>query len=273
MAAVDARTHDAIRAGLAASPGLGALAPDALDAVAAELAPFVDAASRATDDDPLPAEARSLAYLFAWRLGDQGLPPPAPLAALLAWRDAEGSPRARRAADLALPLLFDGYARAREDRARDAVLARLAEALPVAELAPGVALVTAAGPLDADAARRLAERASPALLRHGARALVLDLAGLADPDAGTVTELWAVVEAARLLGAAPVVVAPPAVAAVVDEAPVDRAGVRRVAALAEATEVVARELGLPLVRPAGWFGVAHGLLAKAVAGREPARRG
>lgn len=262
MTAGDSSQHVRVRAALAAAPGLAALGPAALDDLAAELAPFIDAVARASADDPLPAEARSLAYLFAWRLGDQGHPASAAVAALLAWRDVAGTDRAQTAADLALPLLLDGYARAREDRAREAVLTGLAAALPVAEIAPGVVLVSAAGPLDADAARRLAERASPALLRVAARAVALDLTGLDAPDAGVVTELWAVIEAARLLGAHPVVIAPPARAASIDEAPVDRGGVHRVAALADAVDLVARRLGIPLVRPTGWFGLAHGLLAR-----------
>jgi anti-anti-sigma regulatory factor len=273
MGPPDDDLRGAIRAALAGSPGTGALPPDALDGVVAELAPFLDAVGAATDAEPLPPEARSLAYLFAWRLGDQGLPAPVGLAALLAWRDAVATERARRAADAALPLLVEGYARAREDRARDDVLRQLAEALPVAELAPGVALVTAAGPLDADAARRLAERASPALLRRNARVLVLDLSGLTAPDAGVLTELWAVVESARMLGTASVVVGDDALDAPLREAPIDRADVRRVATLAAATELVARELGVALVGAGGWFGMAHGVLARVAAGRFSPRGG
>jgi len=273
MGAPDDVLRAAVRAALAASPGLGALPPEALDGVVAEFAPFLDAAGAATDADPLPAEARSLAYLFAWRLGEQGLPAPTSLVALLAWRDVLATERARRGADAALPLLVEGYTRAREDRARDEVLRQLAEALPVAELAPGVALVTAAGPLDADAARRLAERASPALLRRDARVLVLDLSGLGAPDAGVLLELWAIVESARMLGAATVVVGGDALDAPLREAPVDRADVRRVATLAAATELVARELGVALVGSGGWFGAAHRLLARAAAGRFTPRGG
>jgi anti-anti-sigma regulatory factor len=273
MSPPDDVTRDAVRAVLAGTPGLGSLAPDALDNLVAELAPFLDAMRAATDAVPLPPEARSLVYLFAWRLGDQRLPAPTAVLCLLAWRDAVATERARRAVDAALPLLVDGYTRAREDRAREDILAQLAEALPVADLAPGVALVTAAGPLDGDAARRLAERASPALLRGNARVLVLDLQGLTAPDAGVVTELWAIVESARMLGAAAVVVGGEALDAAVRDAPVDRAGVLRVPSLADATELVARELGVPLVRPEGWFGMAHRILARASSGKISPRGG
>jgi anti-anti-sigma regulatory factor len=267
MASGDARLHEAIREALAASPGLGALGPEAIEHVAAELAPFLDAVATATDDDPLPREARSLVYLFAWRLGDQGLPAPAPLSAILAWRDLDGSARAQRATDLALPLVVEGYTRAREDRIRETVLTRLAATLPVVELAPEVTLVVAAGPLDTDAAQRLTARASPALLRWQTRVLVLDLTGLDAPNDGVLTELWSLVDAARLLGAATVLVATPSQSTALTEARLPLTDVHPVPSLAEAMETIARKLGLPLVRAQGWFGFAHGLLARAAAKR------
>src|SRR2546428_418402 len=79
-----------------------------VDSVGAGARPFGEAARRAEgagDGEGHWAEARSRAWLFAYRLGDQGFSPLASAAALTAWRDAVGTAWARRAADEAGALL------------------------------------------------------------------------------------------------------------------------------------------------------------------------
>ncbi len=191
---------------LARVPGLAATPPATRDAWAEEFLPFARSAVAHAVATP---ELRSLAWLFAYRLGDQQAPAPAPLAALTAWRDHTGTDAARALAEQVTPLLLDGYARAREDRARATLLASLGASLPVMALSLDVLLAVAAGPLDGDAARALVERAGQQMLRSNARGVVLDLTGLHDPDAATLGELDAIAHAATLLGAHAAFVAVP----------------------------------------------------------------
>lgn len=248
--ATDDTLRAALRQSLAAAPGMGAEASERVDQLVDEFLPFAGSVGRAEHATP---EARSLAWLFAYRLGDQGVAALAVTAPLAAWRDTLGTVAARSVADAVLPLLLDGYARAREDRARVEVQRVLGESSLVAAVAPGVVLAVAAGPLDADAARALCDRAGQLMLRCEARAVVLDLSGLHEPDAGALVELWGVTSSARMLGAHAVVVGDGAtLVAALDGAGVKADGVRRAATLAAGFEVLVRELGVPLTRDRGW---------------------
>jgi hypothetical protein len=261
MAADDDTLRAAVRQGLAEAPGMGAEAPARIDQLVEEFLPFAGSVARADRATP---EARSFAWLFAYRLGDQGVAALAVTAPLAAWRDALGTEAARRVCDEVLPLLLDGYARAREDRARVELQRALGEAALVDEVSPGVVLAVATGPMDADAARSLCDRAGRLMLRREARAVLLDLSGLHEPDAGAVVELWGVTSAARMLGAHAVVVGDaPALAAALVAAGVKTDGVRRAATLAAGFEVLVRDLGVPLTRDRGWAEKAYALVRSA----------
>jgi anti-anti-sigma regulatory factor len=176
-----------------------------LDALMAETLPFVESAVRAGRDATPERtsswrEARSFAWLLAYRLGDQGWPGPVVSAVAPAWRDAIGTDWGRQSADELHALLLEGYARGREERARTEAQKGLAAALPVAEIAPGVVVIIAAGPLDPDGATALADRASSFLLRRDARAALLDITGVVNPSGAVLVELWAIPSSARMLG-------------------------------------------------------------------------
>lgn len=251
-----ARVMAAVRAELARVPGASALA-DKIDVIVGEVEPFIEAAARvlaSPDDAHATHEARSLAWLVAYRLGDQGFAPLAPAAVVQAWRSVAGD-GARALADVITPLLLDGYARSREDKARAELQRALAEALPVSELAPGVLWVVVAGPLDTEGARTLAERAGAAMLRGDARAVLLELSGLTTPDASVLTELYGVVSAAKMLGAESVVcVASEGVRAAMREVPLPE-GARRVETLAAGVEHALRAAGVSAGRAGvlAWF--------------------
>jgi hypothetical protein len=176
-----------------------------VEALIAETLPFVESAARAARDgapEKTPAwrEARSFAWLLAYRLGDQGWPGPVVSSVAPAWRDAIGTDWARESADEVHALLLEGYARGREERARTEAQKGLAAALPVAEIAPGVVVIVAAGSLDPDGATALADRASSFLLRRDAKAALLDIGGMVNPSGAVLAELWAIPSSARMLG-------------------------------------------------------------------------
>lgn len=266
----DATLRLALRDALAATPGMASESPQRLDSLVAEFMPFTDAVAGATGASH---EARSLAWLFAYRLGDQSLPPLAATATLLAWRDVTSTDTARAIADEVLPLVLDGYARAREDRAKSELQRALGEALTVAELAPGLVLAVAAGPLDADAARNLADRAGRLMLRAEARAVILDLTGLLAPDAATVAELWAVTSSARMLGAHAVVVGEsPALASALEGADARLDGVGRAPTLSAAVDALVQSHGFALASRDGWLSRTIAYVREAArTGRAPPR--
>lgn len=244
----------AIREAIASTPGMAAEAPSRVDTLVDEVQPFVDAAAATRADAGLSPEARSLAWLLGYRIGTEGAPALAASAALRAWRDASGLAHAPRLADDALPLAMDGYARAREDNARAEVQRALGESLLVTELAPGVALVVAAGPLDADGARALADRAGQFMLRRESRALLLDLSGVREPDAAVASELWGAVSSARMLGVDAVVIGEgDALREALEGASVAPGEARRVPTLARAVELLAREGALSTGAAGAWF--------------------
>lgn len=195
-----------IRADLARDALVAREDPAAVEAVVDELRPFLDAADRCLRDDDVAArsEMRSVAWLLAYRAGDQGVAALALESLLRAWRA-----RAPRGADALLEgvreLIVDGYAKGREDRARAELLGALGASLPLVELAPRAFLVVAAGPLDVDAARALADRVGAALLRGEARSVVLHLHGLVEPRLDVVAALWSVASSSRVIGCACVV--------------------------------------------------------------------
>ncbi|MDP3276566.1 MAG: hypothetical protein Q8Q09_15320 [Deltaproteobacteria bacterium] len=173
--------------------------------VLAEIWPFVECATRALKSsaplqDEAWHEARSMAWLFAHRMGDQGKTASRVTAGFIVWREASGAAVAQACLDDLASLWVDGYARGREDRARAEGQRALADAAPLREVEEGVFLAIAAGPLDFEGAQRFAERVARELHRREARAVILDLGELLDATAGVLSELWAIASAARMLG-------------------------------------------------------------------------
>lgn len=229
---------DAMRTRMLGAPGVAGDGVARVEALLVEAVPFVEAAERARGlslDDGLWREARSLAFLFAYRAGDQGLAPMVLHAAAAAWRDVDDGAWARGAFDDIAPMLTEGFARGREDRVTHDQRRALGASLPVVDLGGGVALAVCAGPLDDEAARAISDRAGALMLRAGSRVVVLDVTGVVAPEPAVLAELWGVTSAARMLGAAVVIVATPALRALSDESGVrPEAGARWVEAWADA---------------------------------------
>ncbi len=231
--------------------------------IAAELDPFIECASRAAPADDSTTqgtqgiewrEARSMAWLFAHRMGDQSVPSAVVTAGLFAWRDAVGSAWARASMDDLSALVVDGYARGREDHAKLLGQKALAEAAPVRELEPGFLYAIAAGPMDADGAQKFAERVSRDILRRDARVVVLDVGELEDVTAAVLAELWAIATAGRTLGARVIV---GGVRGVVFEllstAGLHDEGEVRVPLVAEAMRLAREALAPPTVAAVPWW--------------------
>ncbi len=253
----DARI-EAVRRRLAGAPGVGSESAERLGQLVDEFVPFLDAADRAEQQDGtegLWREARSLAWLFAYRAGDQGFSPLGVSAVIGAWRDAAANPWAQRVTDEVHALAIDAFARAREDQARATLQRSFGEALPVAVVAPRVVLVIAAGPLDIDAARTLVERAGKAMLRADARSAVLALDGVAEVDASVISELLSLEQSATMLGAALWVCG-----AAARTRDLNRQGARDAATLAEALDAACAFAGVSVGVPEGWVARALWLL-------------
>ena len=228
-----------------------------VDSLLAEAEPFVECASRAARDaNPERTaswrEARSFAWLLAYRLGDQGWAGPVVSAVAPAWRDANEAGWTRHGADEIHALMLEGFARGREDRARSEAQKALAAALPVAEIAPGVVVIIAAGQLDPDGATAFADRASAFLLRRDARAALMDIEGLVQPSAAVLAELWAVASSARMLGVRMVVSGVSGVVGeLVKQAHLHEEGEARVATLAAGVDALLNGAGVVIGGPRG----------------------
>ena len=191
-----------VRSSLDASTHLAGEAPDRITTLGDELRPFIEAALACADLPPTDlrwSETRSLALLFAYRLGDQGYAPGVLSGALLAWRDAVGD-GATRVLDGLWALLLDGYARGREDRARSALQHIVAAAVAVVEVAPRRWLVSGVGALDLEGARAVSMRAAAGLLRGDGEVLLLDLATGPSCDEAALRELIGLERDATSLG-------------------------------------------------------------------------
>lgn len=239
-----------------------------LEALLAETEPFVECAVRALRDaEPERSsswrEARSFAWLLAYRLGDQGWPGPVVSAIVPAWRDAVGTQWAKAAGDELGALMLEGFARGREDRARTEAQKALAEALPVAEIAPGVVVIVAAGFLDADGAAALASRASAFLLRRDSRAALLDVEGLVQPTAAVLVELWSIASSARMLGVRMVISGVTGlVSELANQAHLHDEGEERVSTLARGVEALLNHAGVVMGGPRGFGSWVRGLFRR-----------
>lgn len=194
---------DAVRADLERAAHVAGEDPAAFRAVAEELRPFVDAAARCVDprDEAAGRELRSVAWLLAYRVGDQGLTGLTLEALLRAWR-THGPTGGDVVLDGVRDLFTDGFARGREDRARQALLRALAGAVPLVPLGPRAFMLVLCDPLDAAGADAVAERVGASLLREGARSVLVHLHGLRDPGLDVLAPLWTLASSARMLGCA-----------------------------------------------------------------------
>ena len=178
------------------------VAAERVAALGDELQPFVEAALRCEGlaaVDVRWSEARSLALLFAYRMGDQGYAPGVVSGAMLAWREATGGSTGALLDGL-WAMLLDGYARGREDSARAGLLRTVAAATAILEVAPRRWLVSGVGALDVEGAREVSARAASRLLRGDAEAVLLDLATGPAGESAALRELVGLEKDAASLG-------------------------------------------------------------------------
>ncbi len=145
-------------------------------------------------------EARSMAWLFAHRMGDQEVSILHLTRLLQAWRATCTPEVGQRVYDEVLALLLDGYTQGRVERVKSEVQRSYGENAIVRELFAGTVLVVLAGPLECDAVRLVVDRASRELLKRDARALIVDIEQLQMPTHAVLAELWALLPGARTLG-------------------------------------------------------------------------
>lgn len=145
-------------------------------------------------------EARSMAWLFAHRMGDQQVPVLLLTQLLKAWRMSGESFLSAVVQDDVLPLLFDGYSQGCEERLRQQTQRTLGEFAVIRELAPQSLLVIVAGPLEVEAVRAIVDRASREALRRDAKSLIMDIEQLHMPSHAVLAELWSMLPGVRTLG-------------------------------------------------------------------------
>ena len=145
---------------------------------------------------------------------------------------------------------LDGFVRGREERVREERAARAAGALPSGEIVEGVRLLVLAGEHEADALTLRIEEFGRELMRTDARACVVDVSTLLDPDLRRAAALAAVEETARMLG---VTCSYAGVGegwgAAFEEAGIDRGHESFHESLADAVRASLRAAGLTIHRP------------------------
>ncbi|MAQ19892.1 MAG: hypothetical protein CMN30_34445 [Sandaracinus sp.] len=107
------------------------------------------------------------------------------------------APTVREGLELAC---LEGYVRGREERVREVHAQRAAEALPSGELVEGIRLLSLAGDHEAEVLTARIEEFGRELMRTDARACVVDLSALLDPDLRRAAAVASADETARMLG-------------------------------------------------------------------------
>lgn len=216
---------------------------EALDALVLESDAALEplAAALGAGFDPSAPGFRDVATAFL-RLGrraaELGLSPTAAGVAVPGLGRAAEAPHDATAA-LAGAFL-EGFVQAREEILRAGELGATADASPVLPLGDLlVALPT--GRLGEDGIRRFRERLERTMLRTNARAVVLDLSHLVDPDDDAFREAFALDEAARMLGCRAVFVTTRRAPDTVECAPDLESAIKKVAG--RGLRLVARLLG------------------------------
>lgn len=180
----------------------------AAEALRPEAETVIAAILEGVGDGPLPAldgpalrEGLTLASLLGRRAALLDVTPAAAVGIAPALMDALDDANAREGLlDPLRATIVDGYVRAREERERDLGSRRAAEAAAFAEIAPGCFVVFLRGRQDPDALEARVEALGRALLDGDARACVVDLRGLAEPDRDLVAQIFAIQAACVMLG-------------------------------------------------------------------------
>jgi hypothetical protein len=147
-------------------------------------------------------EALALASLLGRRAAVLGATPTAALAIAPALLEAASheDPRALELADVVQAVCMEGYVAATEEAAEERAARRAADAIPVLEPAPRCFLIAPAGVQDAEQLERVLDELGRRLLERDARACVIEISRLADPDRERARRLFAIDATCKMLG-------------------------------------------------------------------------
>lgn len=106
--------------------------------------------------------------------------------------------------DLALRTIGEGYLASREARIANHQTAIAELSTPVLGIRPGLLLLPIVGVIDTQRSRQLTENLLYAVRENRARVVVMDITGVAEVDTEVANRLVQAAEAARLMGAAPI---------------------------------------------------------------------
>lgn len=155
--------------------------------------------------------------------------------------------------DLVLQTVGEAYLRTREETISKQRAAIAELSTPVLQIRPGLLLLPVVGVIDTSRSRQLTESLLQAIRDTRARVVVMDITGVPEVDSEVANRLVQAAEAARLMGASPVLTGISAgVAQTLVSLGVDLMGLRTVGDLQSGVEVAHEVLGVRVVsgRPA-----------------------
>lgn len=148
-------------------------------------------------------EALAMTTLFGRRVANRDITPSAAYLALDAFLLAVAECISPLDVDLRRALsslFFEGYANAREERVLASERKQAADSQPVQLLQPGCVALVLSGQHEPEALADIVDRFGRSLLRLEARAAIVDITHLLQPDSARAAEVFAADASARMLG-------------------------------------------------------------------------
>jgi hypothetical protein len=157
-------------------------------------------AARIDAREPELREAIALASLLGRRAAVLGATPSAAISIAPLLIEALGRADLEALRDTIAAVSIEGYCAERDDQAAALAHRRAADAMPIVELAPGVIAFFPAGVQEPDELERVIDDLGRRLLERDARACVVHLGGLREPDRDRAGRVLAVRSTCAMLG-------------------------------------------------------------------------